>query len=106
MQTTYTIAIRLTRPDREPPEGWLADADLVFESGDLEGLSLVGFNLQRTTANQIEVGFPKRVYSVGRAKRDYTFLRPTHASNPRDAEARLTREIIRAYQEALAANST
>jgi hypothetical protein len=120
MQTHFTIAIHLNRSDRaEVPEGWLADAELVFDDGDLRGLSLAGFVVRhaptphpqrQSTASpgvnvegDIEIAFPSRTYTARGSKvRHFQMLRATHdAARGREHEAKLAREIYAAYRTAV-----
>lgn len=57
--------------------GKLADAELHFTQGPLEGLKLIGFGIwERRTGNGRNVTFPARQYSVNGERRSFALLRP------------------------------
>ena len=59
------------------PPGKLADAELHFTSGPLEGLKLIGFAIwERKSGNGRNVTFPARQYSVNGERRSFALLRP------------------------------
>jgi hypothetical protein len=66
--------------------GKLADAELHFTDGVLEGLKLVGFAIwERHSGSGRNVTFPARAYTVEGSRRSYALLRPieTAASQER-----------------------
>jgi hypothetical protein len=71
------ITVRITQNDRNLPSGKLADAELHFSSGPLEGLKLIGFSIwERRTGTGRNVTFPARSYSVNGERRSFALLRP------------------------------
>ena len=64
------MVIKITPNDKGTPAGKLADAELHFDGGELEGLKLVGFAVRRN------VTFPARAYSVNGERRSFALLRP------------------------------
>jgi len=79
------------------PVGKLADAELRFTEGPLEGLKLIGFAVwQRRTGEGRNVTYPARQYSVNGERRSFALLRPVVDSTP---QRRLTDEILAAYAE-------
>ena len=59
------MTIKIITNDKGSPAGKLADAELHFDSGPLEGLKLIGFSIwERRTAPGRQVTFPARQYSV------------------------------------------
>ena len=43
--TTTELTVKITSNDRSNPPGKLADAELRFTGGPLEGLTLIGFSI-------------------------------------------------------------
>jgi hypothetical protein len=79
------------------PPGKLADAELHFTSGPLEGLKLIGFAVwERRTGNGRNVTFPARQYSVNGERRSFALLRPV--SDP-TAQERIRALVLEAYAE-------
>ena len=83
--------------DKGSPAGKLADAELHFTEGPLEGLKLMGFTIwERRTGGGRNVTFPARSYSVNGERRSFALLRPTADSM---AQNRIRDLILEAYQE-------
>lgn len=77
------------------PPGKLADVELHFTSGPLEGLKLIGFAVwERRTGTGRNVTFPARQYSVNGERRSFSLLRPIADSTGQD---RIRDEILQAY---------
>ena len=71
------MTIKIIANDRGNPLGKLADAELHFTSGPLEGLKLIGFGVwERRTGGGRNVMFPARQYSVNGERRSFALLRP------------------------------
>ena len=76
----------------------LAEAELHFAEGVLEGLKLVGFTIwERRTGGGRNVTFPSRNYSVNGERRSFALLRP--ALGDATAQDRLRERILEAYAE-------
>lgn len=58
------------------PAGKMADAELHFSGGPLDGLRLVGFSVWERKNGSRNVTFPARQYSVGGERRSFALLRP------------------------------
>ena len=59
------MTVRITPNDKGNPPGKLADAELHFSEGPLEGLKLIGFSIwERRGGNGRNVTFPARSYAV------------------------------------------
>ena len=83
--------------DKGSPAGKLADAELHFTEGPLEGLKLMGFAIwERRTGGGRNVTFPARSYSVNGERRSFALLRPAADSM---AQNRIRDLILEAYQE-------
>ena len=79
------------------PSGKLADAELHFSDGLLDGLKLVGFTVwDRRDTRGRSVTFPARQYSVGGERRHYVLLRATDDTKTTEPIRQL---ILRAYAE-------
>lgn len=85
------------------PPGKLADAELHFTSGPLEGLKLIGFAVwERRTGNGRNVTFPARQYSVNGERRSFALLRPIADATAQD---RIRTLVLDAYAEYEAASA-
>jgi hypothetical protein len=71
------MTVKITPNDRGNPPGKLADAELHFAEGPLDGLKLIGFSIwERRGGNGRNVTFPARQYSVNGERRSFALLRP------------------------------
>lgn len=81
--------------DHGNPPGKLADAELHFGEGSLDGLKLIGFGIwERRTGSGRNVTFPARQYSVNGERRSFALLRPVADATSQD---RLRDLILQAY---------
>src|SRR5258705_10525904 len=72
-----SMTVKIKPNDKGNPVGRLADAELHFTDGPLEGLKLIGFGIwERRGTSGRYVTFPARQYSVNGEKRTFTLLRP------------------------------
>jgi hypothetical protein len=73
------VVVKITHNDKNNPPGKLADAELQFTEGVLDGLKLIGFSIwERRTGTGRNVTFPARQYTVGgNAAASPCFARPT-----------------------------
>jgi hypothetical protein len=91
------MTIKIVPNDKGNPPGKLAEAELHFTHGPLEGLKLIGFAVwERKTGNGRNVTFPARQYSVNGERRSYSLLRPVGDVTAQD---RLRDLILQAYAE-------
>jgi len=91
------MTIKIASYDKGNPPGKLADAELHFTDGPLEGLKLVGFAVwERKTGPRRNVTFPARTYSVNGERRSFSLLRPVIDST---AQNRIRDLILEAYVE-------
>ena len=70
------MTVKFTLNDRGNPAGKLADAELHFSGGGLDGLRLVGFAVWERKNGGRNVTFPARQYSVNGERRSFALLRP------------------------------
>ena len=95
--TTSNLTVKITPNDKGNPPGKLAEAEIHFEDGTLEGLKLVGFAVwERRNGNGRNVTFPARTYSVNGERRSFALLRPVTDSTAQD---RVRDLILQAYAE-------
>ena len=91
------IVVKITPNDRGNPPGKLADAELHFIDGELDGLKLIGFSIwERRGGTGRNVTFPARQYSVNGERRSFSLLRPMVDST---SQNRIRDLILEAYQE-------
>lgn len=77
MSETDAMVVKFVLNDKGTPAGKLADAELHFLNGPLEGLKLIGFMVWETRRGGRNVMFPARTYSVNGERRSFSLLRPT-----------------------------
>ncbi len=70
------MTIKFLLNDKGSPAGKLADAELLFSGGPLDGLKLVGFAVWERKGGGRNVTFPARSYSVNGERRTFSLLRP------------------------------
>ncbi len=89
------MVVKFAPNDRGNPPGKLADAELHFSEGTLDGLKLIGFAIwERRNQSGRNVTFPARQYSVNGERRSFALLRPTVDAAAQD---RLRDFILEAY---------
>ena len=87
--------VKITPNDKGNPPGKLADAELHFTEGPLEGLKLIGFSIwERRGGDGRNVTFPARQYSVNGERRSFALLRPVVDTT---AQNRIRDLILEAY---------
>jgi hypothetical protein len=82
--------------DKGTPPGKLADAELHFAGGPLDGLKLIGFAIWERKTGGRNVTFPARQYSMNGERRSYALLRPILDASSQTALRDL---ILEAYKE-------
>ena len=91
------MIVTITLNDKQNPPGKLADAELHFTEGALEGLKLIGFGVwERRTGGGRNVTFPARQYSVNGERRSFALLRPIADAT---AQEKVRELILEAYAE-------
>jgi hypothetical protein len=91
------MTVKIVPNDKGNPPGKLADAELHFEDGVLEGLKLIGFGIwERRTGNGRNVTFPARQYAVNGERRSFALLRPVADPQAQESVRQL---ILDAYAE-------
>jgi hypothetical protein len=93
------MTIKIVPNDKGNPAGKLADAELHFTSGALEGLKLIGFAIwERKSGNGRNVTFPARQYSVNGERRSFALLRPAVEGTAQERIRDLVLEAYTAYE--------
>lgn len=90
------MTIKFIANDKGNPPGKLADAELHFSGGPLDGLKLIGFGVWERGAGSKNVTFPARQYSVNGERRSFALLRPIADAANQEA---LRDIILAAYSE-------
>jgi hypothetical protein len=91
------MTVKIVPNEKGNPPGKLADAELHFGDGPLEGLKLIGFAVwERRTGNGRNVTFPARQYSVNGERRSFALLRPIDDTT---AQNRVRDLVLQAYAE-------
>ena len=91
------MVVKITPNEKGNPPGKLADAELHFTDGPLDGLKLIGFgNWERRSGNGRNVTFPARQYSVNGERRSFALLRPVTDTT---SQERVRDLILQAYAE-------
>ena len=91
------IVVKIATNAAGNPPGKLADAELHFAGGELDGLKLIGFSIwERRGGNGRSVSFPARQYAAGGERRTYALLRPIGDAG---AQTRVRDLVLDAYVE-------
>ncbi len=91
------MVVKIVPYEKGNPPGKLADAELHFTEGALEGLKLIGFGVwERRTGTGRNVTFPARQYAVNGERRSFALLRPIVDAS---AQERVRDLVLQAYSE-------
>ena len=100
---TDSMTVKIKPNDKGSPVERLADAELHFTGGPLEGLKLIGFGIwERRGGSGRNVTFPARQYSVNGEKRSFTLLRPIADTAAHERIRDLVLEAYAEYEETAA----
>jgi hypothetical protein len=93
-----TSDVRIVLVEREnSPERLVCEAELVFGSGLLSGITLVRFSLWKSPEGEPYVTFPSRAFGAGSERRFFDFLRRVEGdATPAKA---VKQAIVSAYRE-------
>jgi hypothetical protein len=92
------MVIKILPNDKNAPTGKLADAEVHFNEGALEGLRLLGFSVwERKNGPGRNVTFPARAYSVNGERRNFALLRPVGSNT--SAQNAIRDLVLQAYAE-------
>ena len=96
-RSRYGTIVKIVPNDKGNPPGKLADAELHFTDGVLDGLKLIGFAVwERRSGGGRNVTFPARTYSVNGERRSFSLLRPIADATAQD---RIREIVLEAYAE-------
>ena len=94
------MTVTITPNDKQNPPGKLAEAELHFTEGVLEGLKLIGFSVwERRGGGGRNVTFPARSFSVNGSRRSFALLRPITDSTAQDRVRELILQAYADYEE-------
>ena len=92
-----SLVVKITPNEKGNPPGKLADAELHFIDGELDGLKLIGFSIwERRTGGGRNVTFPARQYAVNGERRSFALLRPIADIK---SQERIRDVVLQAYAE-------
>jgi hypothetical protein len=92
-----SLTVKITPNDKGNPPGKLAEAELHFTDGELDGLKLIGFAIwERRGGGGRNVTFPARQYAVNGELRSFALLRPITDVH---AQERVRDLVLQAYAE-------
>ena len=92
------MVIKIMPNDKGAPNGKLADAEVHFTEGALDGLRLLGFAVwDRRSGVGRNVTFPARTYSVNGERRSFSLLRPINGDN--NSQNAIRDLVLQAYAE-------
>ncbi|MGE0123634.1 MAG: hypothetical protein AB7U25_11910 [Vicinamibacterales bacterium] len=99
-----TISIRIVKTNGYAAPGKLADAEIHFSGGELDGLKLVGFAVWKGRDGRgVDVSLPSRQFTVRGQRRAFALLRWT---SERAAQDRVADLVRRAYASEVATSSS
>jgi hypothetical protein len=91
-----TTTVKILRSDRPLHNGKLADAELHFVGGDLDGMKLIGFAVwERRDGSGVNVTFPARPFIVHGERRNFSLLRAVEDPN---AQNRIRQMVLEAFE--------
>ena len=91
------MVVKIVPNEKANPPGKLADAELHFIDGELDGLKLIGFGVwERRGGGGRNVTFPARQYAVNGERRSFALLRPIGDTS---AQERVRDLVLHAYTE-------
>src|SRR5687767_6960667 len=99
------MIVKITPNDKGNPPGKLADAELQFTEGVLDGLKLIGFAIwERRSGGGRNVTFPARTYSVNGERRTFALLRPIGDASSQNSIRDLVLDAYAKYEQTNAAS--
>jgi len=94
------MVVKITPNDKGNPPGKLADAELHFNDGELDGMKLIGFAIwERRSGGGRNVTFPARQYVVNGDRRSFALLRPIADTQAQERIRRLILDAFADYEE-------
>ena len=101
------MTVKISPNDKGNPPGKVADAELHFSEGPLEGLKLIGFSIweRRGGAGGYNVTFQARQFVVNGERRSFALLRPIIDPTAQNKIRELILEAFAEYEERAAVAS-
>ena len=97
---TTDMTVKIQANDKGNPVGKLADAELHFTAGPLDGLKLIGFAIwERRGGSGRNVTFPARQYAVNGERRSFALLRPIVDTAAQERIREVVLEAYAAYEQ-------
>jgi hypothetical protein len=97
---TTDMTVKIQANDKGNPVGKLAEAELHFTAGPLEGLKLIGFAIwERRGGSGRNVTFPARQYAVNGERRSFALLRPIVDTGAQERIREVVLEAYAAYEQ-------
>lgn len=97
---TTDMTVKIQANDKGNPAGKLADAELHFTAGPLEGLKLIGFGIwERRGGSGRNVTFPARQYAVNGERRSFALLRPIVDTGAQERIREIVLDAYAAYEQ-------
>lgn len=94
-----TTTIQIIEETRQAALGKVAEAEMHFTGGILDGLKFIGFAVwTRRTGAGLNVTFPARQYQVNGERRSFALLRPRAIDTGHNPQDHIRDLIIDAYQ--------
>jgi hypothetical protein len=91
------MVVKILPTDKGSPTGKLADAEVHFTEGAMEGMKLLGFAVwERRQGPGRNVTFPARTYSVNGERRSFALLRPATDKN---SQNKIRDLVLQAYAD-------
>jgi len=96
------MTVKFFPNDKGNPAGKLADAELHFSGGPLDGLKLIGFGIWERKTGGRNVTFPARQYTVNGERRSFALLRPLVDPSSQEKLRDLILEAFKEHEAAVA----
>ena len=96
------MTVKFFQNDKGNPPGKVADAELHFSGGPLDGLKLIGFGIWERKTGGRNVTFPARQYTVNGERRSFSLLRPIVDANSQEKLRDLILDAHKEHEAALA----
>lgn len=96
------MTVKFFPNDKGNPSGKLADAELHFAGGPLDGLKLIGFTIWERKTGGRNVTFPARQYTVNGERRSFALLRPILDGSSQDTLRDIILDAFKEHEAALA----
>ena len=99
------MTVKFSANDKGNPAGKVADAELHFSGGPLDGLRLVGSAVWERKHGGRNVSFPARQYSVNGERRSFALLRPISDSTGQNKLRDLILDAYKTHEAEVAATT-